>query len=202
VNELPEEESQVTPGSKFSQMRAEVARWLLEDAPQVLIIAMVAAAVVLLANFGLARSGGPSLSGSRIVSFDVVKLGNAERAVASGLLGTQSANSSDNALLLMQVSKRVQSVIHQQAHGAIVVVKQAVVDGNVPDITDSVLTELGLSTKVPDINPMRYLTSEVTTDLGFSTLAAKQQADLSANHAEIQAHRQATAAQGAAAMVP
>ena len=55
----------------------------------------------------------------------------------------------------------------------LVLVKQAVVAGNVPDITGEVLKKLGLPAKVPTVDLTTYLTHDVAaTTLSFSQINA------------------------------
>jgi hypothetical protein len=105
-----------------------------------------------------------------IVMFDPVRFVNAERAVASILAVNPSA---DGALSLSQAAKQAEPVIREEAHGAVVIVKQAVVaPEGVPDITDAVLTRFGLPTNVPTIttgvNNNEALESIAPTDSAFS----------------------------------
>ena len=84
----------------------------------------------------------------KIVSFDVLKLANAQRnlSIASSL-----NPNSDILLQLKRVGSNTQKAILEVAGtNAIVVVKQAVVSQTtVPDITDQVLKKLELSTNAP-----------------------------------------------------
>lgn len=85
-----------------------------------------------------------------IVTFDPVRFINAQRAVASIIAVKPDADSS---LALMQVAKQAEPVIREEAHGAVVLVKQAVVaPEGIPDITDAVLERFGLPTAVPTIS--------------------------------------------------
>lgn len=108
----------------------------------------IAGAVILYVkgpSFGLSPFGRPA-----IVLFDPVRFTNAQRAAASIMAVSPNA---DTALALTQVATQAETVIQQEAHGALVVVKQAVVapDKNLPDITDAVLERFGLPTNVPTI---------------------------------------------------
>lgn len=95
-----------------------------------------------------------------IVTFDPVRFANAQRAAASILAIRPDADAS---LTLTQVAKQAEPVIRQEAHGAVVLIKQAVVaPEGVPDITDAVLNHFGLPTNVPTI----------TTDVKFDDLEA------------------------------
>ena len=95
-----------------------------------------------LSRFGI---GTPS-----IVLFDPVKFANAQRAAISLLQANKSA---DLALTMTQVARHAEAVIREEARGAIVLVRQTVVaPGDMPDITDAVLTRFGLTTNVPTIS--------------------------------------------------
>ncbi|MHB1666125.1 TrbI F-type domain-containing protein [Thiomonas sp.] len=120
-------------------------------------------------HFGVLSVGQP-----KIVTFDVTKLINAERAVAGGLLGkTKNENAS---IVLARVSSLVRRTITQEAGpGTIVLVKQGVVSKNVPDITDSVLAQLGLPAKATTATPMRYATQIAPTDMSYSYAGQAQQ---------------------------
>lgn len=84
-----------------------------------------------------------------VVLFDPVRFTNAQRAAASILAVSPNA---DVALSLTQVAKQAEVVIQEEAHGAVVLVKQAVVAPNgIPDITDAVLERFGLPKDVPTI---------------------------------------------------
>lgn len=95
--------------------------------------------------------GVPRLPGSQpdIVLFDPVRFANAQRAAASILAINPNA---DLSLTLTQVAKRAESVIQEEAHGALVLVKQTVVAPvGIPDITDAVLDRFGLPKEVPTL---------------------------------------------------
>lgn len=111
-----------------------------------------------------------SFSGApRIVAFDPVKFLNAQRAAASILAVRPSA---DLALTMTQVAKQSEAVILEEANGAIVVVKQAlVVPDSVEDITDSVLRRFGLSTEVPTVSTDFTPRSDEILDLDLTSIA-------------------------------
>lgn len=91
-----------------------------------------------------------------VVSFDIVKYTNAQRAVASTFIKRDVDVSATNELLL-NLPERTRSAINAVAGpGALVVVKQAVVQGQTTDITDEVLTRLGLPTNVPTADAAAY----------------------------------------------
>ena len=86
----------------------------------------------------------------RVVVFDPVKFMNAQRATAS-ILAARPDN--DLSFSLTQVAKQAETVILQEARGAVILVKQAVViPSNLEDITDRVLRRFDLPTDVPTIN--------------------------------------------------
>lgn len=120
--------------------------------PYLLVTALVTASLVLgvlrLSNFGSGAIGA-----GHVVMFDVVKYTNAQRAVASAFL--KDANT-DNSTLLLDLSKKTRASIKKIAGSNIVVLKQALVQGDVKDITDDVLKDLGLPTDVPSQNPASY----------------------------------------------
>tara|TARA_R110001592_G_C13174476_1_gene750154 strand:+ start:1140 stop:1556 length:417 start_codon:yes stop_codon:yes gene_type:complete len=86
-----------------------------------------------------------------VVTFDTAKYVNARRAAASELLGDGEVR--DSAVsTLARVDKGVRPAIVEAANGAMVIVRQAaVLDGTIPDITDTVLAGLGLPTDAPTI---------------------------------------------------
>lgn len=118
---------------------------------QVLAIAVLASSITLVAlKFG----GLLSPPAVRVVTFDVLKYENAERAQAMKLMGESGAGAV--APMLSYVSKRLRVAIQAAAGpGTLVVLSQAVVQGQTRDITDQVLQELGLPTKVPTSSPVK-----------------------------------------------
>ena len=120
---------------------------------QVLAIAIVAAGITLVA---LKMSGLLSPPQVRVVTFDVLKYENAERAQAMKLMGQGGAGAV--APMLSFVSKRLTAAIEKAAGpGTLVVLSQAVVQGQTRDITDQVLKELGLPTKAPTATAVKSL---------------------------------------------
>ncbi|MGC8519378.1 MAG: hypothetical protein ACP5P4_12790 [Steroidobacteraceae bacterium] len=118
---------------------------------QVLAIALVASCITLLA---LKFSGLLKPAQMRVVTFDVLKYENAERAAAMKLMGQGGRGSV--APMLSYVSKRLRTAIRRAAGpDTLVVLSQAVVQGQTRDITDQVLKELGLPTNVPTAAPIR-----------------------------------------------
>lgn len=100
----------------------------------------------------LVATGTPS-----VVTFDAVKYTNAQRAVASAFLkpGVDPQDVND---ILMNLSERTRDAIRSQAGpGTIVIIKQAVVQGQLRDITDAVLKDLNLPVKeIPTSNGVEY----------------------------------------------
>jgi hypothetical protein len=129
------------------------------------------AVLAIVALFG-ARQYLPQVGIGRpnIVVFDPVKFTNAQRAAASILAVSPSA---DLALTMTQVAKNADPVIREEAHGALVLVKQAVVTPEgLPDITDAVLKHFGLPTSVPTVStdPSKVaLESLAPTDMSYSS---------------------------------
>lgn len=98
---------------------------------------------------------GPTVSVS-VVSFDIVKFTNSQRAVASSFIRPNADIGAANELLL-NLPKRTRAAISRVAGpGTLVIVKQAVVQGQTDDITDAVLTDLGLPLNVPTADAAAY----------------------------------------------
>lgn len=111
-------------------------------------------------QFGLIQAPAP-----KVVTFDITKFINSERAIASSLLSKHKSAAENATVVLAHVSKMVQGVIRQEAGpGTLVLVRQGVVASNVPDITDKVLRKLGLPTKVATQNPEHYAADIAPTD--------------------------------------
>lgn len=109
------------------------------------------------------------LGSPAIVTFDPVRFMNAQRAAASIMAVNPNA---DLALSMTQVAKQAEIVIRQEAHGAVILVKQAVVaQEDIPDITEAVLQRFGLPTNVPTVTTdirMDNLEDIAPTDSAFS----------------------------------
>lgn len=103
------------------------------------------------------RFASPSMGGApTVVTFDVVRYANAQRAVASAFLKPGSDQASANELL-MNLSERTRATINDVAGaGTLVVLKQSVVQGSTRDITEEVLEKLGLPTNVPTSDGVAY----------------------------------------------
>lgn len=92
------------------------------------------------------------------VTVDAVKITNAERAVASSLFNQGLNGGNQDAIVsLNDFGKKVTAEIEKIADGRTVIVKQAVVSGNVPDITDDVLKGLNLPMNAPSIDISKQL---------------------------------------------
>lgn len=134
------------------------------------------AGVVLVAALGFAGYKHlPRIGGApNVVVFDPVRFINAQRAAAS-ILSTQP--NADLALTMTQVAKKAEAVILEEADGAVILVKQAVVaPETLRDITDDVLKRFGLPTKVPTVtvSPTLSLESLAPTDSSFSPGALRE----------------------------
>lgn len=121
--------------------------------PYLLVTALTAASLVL----GVLRMthviGGASSDPRHMVSFDIVKYANAQRAIASAYM---KDSNNDNSTLLLNLSEKTRASIGKLSGGNLVILKQAIVQGSVPDITDAVLKDLGLPTDVPTQDPAAY----------------------------------------------
>ena len=127
---------------------------------QVFAISLIAAGVALVA---LKVTGLLAPAQARVVTFDVLKYENAERAQAMKLMGRGGAGAV--APMLSYVSKRLRAAIADAAGpGTLVVLSQAVIQGQTRNITDQVLRELGLPTHVPTSSAVKAasLTSSTT----------------------------------------
>lgn len=99
-----------------------------------------------------------SQSNAPFVTVDAVKITNAERAVASSLFNQGLNGGNQDAIVsLNEFGKKVTAEINKVADGRTVIVKQAVVSGNVPDITDDVLKGLNLPMNAPSIDISKQL---------------------------------------------
>lgn len=139
-----------SPADSSSPPEGSASGWAALIA-QVLAIALVASCITLLA---LKFSGLLRPPQVRVVTFDVLKYENAERDAAMKLMG--QGGSGSVAPMLSYVSKRLRSAISQAAGpDTLVVLSQAVVQGQTRDITDQVLENLGLPTNVPTAAPIK-----------------------------------------------
>lgn len=110
-----------------------------------------------------------------VVSFDVVKYTNAQRAVASTFLKRDGDVAGANELLLNLPERARKTISEVAGDGTLVVVKQAVIEGTTRDITDEVLTRLGLPTEVPTADAPDYVLNTAPTSL-FGNMIPKREA--------------------------
>ncbi len=121
--------------------------------------------VVLAVRFAPPSFLGGAMATPNIVTFDVVKFANAQRAVASAFLKKGSDMAEANALFT-NLSERTRKTITEVAGaGTLVMVKQTVVQGGGRDITNEVLAKLGLPTDTPTKDPTAYVLDDAPTML-------------------------------------
>lgn len=114
------------------------------------------AAATLLTTAVLVRFLPTAPTHVNVVTFDVLKFTNAQRAIASTFLKPDVDISKVNEVLL-NLPARTREVIEEVAgSGTLVVIKQAVVQGQTSDITEEVLNRLGLPTNVPTSDATAY----------------------------------------------
>jgi hypothetical protein len=141
-------------------LRIRLSPALAEMLPALVIAASLAVVVALL----LIRLFPPAAAAPGVVTFDVIKYMNAQRRVASVFLSGDAASKAEAGTLLLGVSRRTRQVIEQVAGpGTLVLVKQGVVAGHGRDITDEVLTRLGLPTDVPTQDAAGAMLDEAPT---------------------------------------
>lgn len=134
------------------------------DTGAILLQAVAAAFIAATLVLGVMRF--TSLGTPEVVVFDVIKYANAQRAVASKFLVDHEAIT-EAAPLLLDLSRRTRQTITAVAGPhTLVVIRQAVVQGELRDITDEVLLELGLPTDVPTADPSRLVIDIAPTVLG------------------------------------
>lgn len=167
--------------------------------------APVVAGVVFLAGAAIfaGRQYIPAIGAPSIVVFDPVKFANAQRAAASIMAVSPSA---DLALTMTQVAKGAEAAIREEAHGSVVLVKQAVVvPEGMPDITDAVLKHFGLPTNVPTLStePTKLsLESLAPTDSTFSPGKQAEDYRMELQQKDIQAAQQAAKQDSQSSMIP
>lgn len=141
--------------------------------PYLVVTALVAATLVL-AVMKFTGQGPGSAPHLNAVVFDIIKLANAQRAVASAMIKSDEAGA-ESAQLLLDVSKRTRAAIVKVAGpGTLVLIKQGVVSPELKDITNDVLEELGLPTTVPTQDTMGYLTDVAPTYLSMFNQPKRQ----------------------------
>lgn len=88
------------------------------------------------------------------VTFDTAKYIASRTEMTSRLLGNNATVKQEAVSVLARVEKSTMEVLKKYANNRVVIVKQAMVlDGQVPDITDAVLNELGLPVSVASVQP-------------------------------------------------
>lgn len=112
---------------------------------------------------GGAASAGPGLS--TIYVFDVVKFTNAQRKVASSLL-RKEPGAEEAGLILLNVSKMTRQTIEEiTGPDATILIKQSVIQGRYVDITEQVMTKLGLPLDVPTASTDTLVIDSAPTNL-------------------------------------
>lgn len=142
------------------------------------------------------------IAGTRIVVFDPIKFGNAQRAVASSFMATNNPDVDEQVLLFKQASSRLRATITAVAGNAVVVVKQSIISGETEDITDRVLLELGLPTNVPSVDLARTLSEIAPTDYTFNILNEVQTQRQAAKTAQAKAIADQAKASAVSKVVP
>lgn len=134
-------------------------------------MAAVSACAILFSAYQIKQGTSPM---SNAVTIDALKIVNAERSVASKMFQNKGGDS-DAIISMTQFGKNVTAVIRQVANGRMVIVRQAVVDSQLPDITDEVLTDLGLPKGVPTVDAMKHIEMAPTTS--YQLMGAQMNAD-------------------------
>lgn len=147
-------------------------RGLAEQALPILGVVVLSCGLTLGAlklSGNLPGGAGGNLTGDQVVVFDIIKYTNAQRAVASKLLAGAEAERLDSGAMLLELSRRTRDTIEKIAGpDRVVLVKQAVLIGNAPDITDAVLLDLGLPTDVATVSPSDVIGDTAPTWLSLS----------------------------------
>lgn len=154
----------------FARAKASLVQLLLHPStPGVLGIVLLSVVLSVTAVRFL-----PFKSAPHIVTFDAVKFLNAQRTAAS-LIATNQATP-EMALAMSQVARQVRSVILEESGGALVVIRQSVVNHErVYDITDKVLIRFGLPTDIPTVSGPD---AQLEEELAPSNLSMSRQMDL------------------------
>ena len=114
-----------------------------------------------------------------VVTFDTMKYTNSARAVASTFL-KQDASAGEASALLLNLPERVRASITKIAgKGTLVMLKQAVVQGQSQDITTEVLKDLGLPTEVATLDDTAYSLDTAPTNLRVLPNATKPYSKIS-----------------------
>lgn len=141
-------------------MRAEP--WLFRGVVVALLAAGAWFAAPVAVKHGLLGGASPVLGSERVVVFDAVKFANAQRKVAAAFLRNDMPAVSNP----LAVQEETQQVIRAIAgRGTIVLLKQAVLLTDVPDITDDVLRAMKLPTDVPSFDPAKVILDPAPTQL-------------------------------------
>ncbi|MDN5874724.1 MAG: hypothetical protein L0H29_10135 [Sinobacteraceae bacterium] len=123
------------------------------------VLALACAVVALI--LAVRGNGGMTSGGKRIVTVDLVRVMNAERATLPSLLGSGGGV---KPLSLLRVGHELMPTIEKMAGpDTVVLVKQAVVGGQLPDITTAVLKKLGLPEHAPTIDLSKMLSDHPTS---------------------------------------
>lgn len=129
-----------------------VQQQLKQLGPYLVLTGMLTLAAALL----LMKFTGSAMVAPPVVSFDVIKYTNSQKAIASTYLKRNGDIGEANTLLLNLPERTKQSIAKIAGDGTLVVIKQAVVQGQMADITDAVLSDLGLPTNVPTADGTAY----------------------------------------------
>lgn len=127
-----------------------------EMAPFLILTALVAfLASVLFFKFALPLIA-PGAGAPTVVTFDVVRYANAQRAVASAFLRKEADQVAASEMLTGLPERTRKAIAEVAGGGALVVMKQAVVQGETRDITEDVLKKLGMPVNVPTSDGVAY----------------------------------------------
>lgn len=161
---------QIYTNEASTSLFSKVTGWFsTPNAPYIIFTAVVVVAGLFTLNAYKPNLFKFSFGSPTIVVFDPVKFLNAQRAAAAIMATNPNAEMS---LTLTQVAKQAEEVIAEEANGALVLVKQAVVGASqYPDLTDRVLRRFGLETNVPTvtIKPGLSMSDIAPTDLSMGS---------------------------------
>ena len=159
TGDTPEPDQSHAPGERPEETPSGASSELMSIIPLIGGTALISATlVILLLRFTTAAV-------PRIVTFDVVKYVNAERAIADKMFGKNDPAAVAPSLL--EISKKTRAVIREVAGPhTLVVIQQAIVQGQADDITNQVLERLGLPTNVPTSSPVNYALNFAPTEIG------------------------------------
>jgi hypothetical protein len=119
--------------------------------PYLLLCALCTVVVTFGASWAMSRWGTSFVGApAQVVTFDVFKYVNAQRAVAEEFIKPTSSSSLTASQILSDMPAKTRVAIAKVAGpNTLVVIKQAVVQGQARDITNQVLRLLSLPTNVP-----------------------------------------------------